>query len=81
MQAAATRPVWHDAEAVAEARVGWRVQHAPSSIDVDVAIVGGGLSGLWTAYYLSSLLPAASIAVVEARRVGFGASGRNGGWC
>ncbi|MBM3815846.1 MAG: FAD-dependent oxidoreductase [Actinobacteria bacterium] len=81
MLAAATRPVWHDAVAVAETHAGWQVQHAPSSIDVDVAIIGGGLSGLWTAYYLSSLLPAASIAVVEARRVGFGASGRNGGWC
>ncbi|MFM8957458.1 MAG: FAD-dependent oxidoreductase [Actinomycetota bacterium] len=81
MQAAATRPVWNDAVAVAETHAGWQVRHAPSSLEVDVAIVGGGLSGLWTAYYLSSLLPSARIAVVEARRVGFGASGRNGGWC
>jgi len=80
-RAAATRPVWHDAATVADTVARWQVQRAPAATKVDVAIVGGGLSGLWTAYYLSSLHPAAHIAVVEARRVGFGASGRNGGWC
>jgi len=48
---------------------------------VDVAIVGGGLTGLWTAYYLSQADPDLSIAVLERDVVGFGASGRNGGWC
>jgi len=48
---------------------------------VDVAIVGAGYTGLWTAYYLSQLAPSLSIAVFEASTVGFGASGRNGGWC
>lgn len=52
-----------------------------SDIDVDVAIVGGGFSGLWTAYYLSTLDPALRIAVLEKDFCGFGASGRNGGWC
>ena len=47
---------------------------------VDVAIVGGGLTGLWTAYYLKEAEPSLSIAVFEAEVVGFGASGRNGGW-
>ena len=47
----------------------------------DVAIVGAGLTGLWTAYYLHELDPSLRIAVVEARVAGFGASGRNGGWC
>jgi glycine/D-amino acid oxidase-like deaminating enzyme len=47
---------------------------------VDVAIVGGGYTGLWTAYYLSQAAPQLSIAVVEAEYCGFGASGRNGGW-
>jgi glycine/D-amino acid oxidase-like deaminating enzyme len=51
------------------------------SIDVDVAIVGGGYSGLWTAYYLKRADPSLRIAVVEAEICGFGASGRNGGWC
>ncbi len=47
---------------------------------VDVAIVGGGFSGLWTAYYLSALDPSLRIAVLERHHCGFGASGRNGGW-
>lgn len=47
---------------------------------VDVAIVGGGLTGLWTAYYLTLAEPSLSIAVIERATVGFGASGRNGGW-
>ncbi|MFN0092982.1 MAG: NAD(P)/FAD-dependent oxidoreductase, partial [Acidimicrobiales bacterium] len=46
----------------------------------EVAIVGGGFTGLWTAYYLAELAPDASIHVVEAAACGSGASGRNGGW-
>lgn len=52
----------------------------PGPIDIDVAIVGGGYTGLWTAYYLKTLQPDARIAVLEQRFAGFGASGRNGGW-
>jgi glycine/D-amino acid oxidase-like deaminating enzyme len=48
---------------------------------VDVAILGGGYSGLWTAYYLLRGNPGLSVAIVEKEIVGFGASGRNGGWC
>ena len=48
--------------------------------DVDVAIVGGGFSGLWTAYYLSKLDPSLQILILEKHFCGFGASGRNGGW-
>ena len=48
---------------------------------VDVAIIGAGYTGLWTAYYLSQHRPDLKIAVFEAVTVGFGASGRNGGWC
>jgi len=50
-------------------------------IDVDVAIVGAGYTGLWTAYYLTDADPALRVAVVEKEIAGFGASGRNGGWC
>jgi glycine/D-amino acid oxidase-like deaminating enzyme len=46
-----------------------------------VAIVGGGFTGLWTAYYLAEADPSLRVAVVEAEVAGFGASGRNGGWC
>src|SRR5271163_4334360 len=51
------------------------------STDVDVAILGGGYSGLWTAYYLLLHEPALRVAVVDQEIAGFGASGRNGGWC
>ncbi|HZO10099.1 MAG TPA: FAD-dependent oxidoreductase [Myxococcota bacterium] len=47
----------------------------------DVAIVGAGYTGLWTAYYLTRLEPGIRVAIVEAEFAGFGASGRNGGWC
>jgi glycine/D-amino acid oxidase-like deaminating enzyme len=50
-------------------------------LDVDVAIVGAGYTGLWTAYYLVTADPRMRIAVLEAQTAGFGASGRNGGWC
>lgn len=49
-------------------------------LDVDVAIVGAGFTGLWTAYYLKKADPSLRIAVLEQRFAGFGASGRNGGW-
>jgi glycine/D-amino acid oxidase-like deaminating enzyme len=51
------------------------------SSEVDVAILGGGYSGLWTAYYLLLANPGLRVAIVEKDIVGFGASGRNGGWC
>jgi glycine/D-amino acid oxidase-like deaminating enzyme len=46
----------------------------------DVCIVGGGLTGLWTAYWLATHDPSLDIVVLEAEFAGFGASGRNGGW-
>ncbi|HEY2557395.1 MAG TPA: FAD-dependent oxidoreductase, partial [Diaminobutyricibacter sp.] len=49
-------------------------------LTVDVCIVGGGLTGLWTAYYLQEADPTLSIAILEKDIAGFGASGRNGGW-
>ncbi|MEY2553091.1 MAG: hypothetical protein QOC57_951 [Ilumatobacteraceae bacterium] len=52
----------------------------PGDVSVDVAIVGAGYTGLWTAYYLKRLDPTMRIAIVEAEFAGFGASGRNGGW-
>ncbi len=47
---------------------------------VDVAIVGGGYTGLWVAYYLLVADPSLRVLVIERDIVGFGASGRNGGW-
>ncbi len=49
-------------------------------VDVDVAIVGGGFTGLSTAHFLKEAAPHLRVAVLEAEVVGFGASGRNGGF-
>lgn len=46
----------------------------------DVVIVGGGYTGLWTAYYLKKAVPFLRITVLEQKFCGYGASGRNGGW-
>ena len=52
-----------------------------SDAEVDVAIVGAGYTGLWTAFYLKHLQPDLRVAIAEAVIAGYGASGRNGGWC
>ena len=49
-------------------------------LQVDVAILGGGFTGLWTAYLLLKEDPTRQVAVLEANAVGYGASGRNGGF-
>ncbi|HUH80076.1 MAG TPA: FAD-binding oxidoreductase [Solirubrobacteraceae bacterium] len=49
-------------------------------LEVDVAIVGAGYTGLWSAYYLKRAAPHLRIAVLERHVAGYGASGRNGGW-
>jgi len=68
---------WHDSvPGSLEPRPGLE-----NDIEVDIAIVGGGYTGLWTAYYLKKLNPGLSIAIIESDIAGFGASGRNGGWC
>lgn len=51
------------------------------SHDADVVIVGAGFTGLWAAYYLLRADPSLRVTVLEREIAGFGASGRNGGWC
>ncbi|MFM2356013.1 MAG: hypothetical protein RLZZ528_1749 [Pseudomonadota bacterium] len=46
----------------------------------DVAIVGAGYTGLWTAYYLKTARPDLRVTILEREFAGYGASGRNGGW-
>ena len=58
----------------------WSAQNQDFSNYYDVIIIGGGFSGLWSAYHLLEINPMLSIAIFEANQIGFGASGRNGGW-
>lgn len=72
-----TLSLWHDTSGeVLEPRPS-----LPDSTQADVVIVGAGYTGLWTAYYLKKLQPDLRVMVLEAEIAGYGASGRNGGWC
>jgi len=68
------RSLWADTAPPAPVR-----QALEGDLEADVAVVGGGYTGLWTAYYLAGA--GRRVVVLEAETVGFGASGRNGGWC
>lgn len=57
-----------------------RAPLSSTGVDVDVAIIGAGFTGLWTAYYLARSAPGLRIALLDREFAGFGASGRNGGW-
>ena len=74
---------WNDSLVAAPDGRGALTPRAPllGDTDADVAIIGGGLTGLWTAWYLQQREPDARIVVIEKEIAGFGASGRNGGWC
>ncbi len=81
--AATTQPLWLDQLGFDVSPEGATSRHRPGlsgDTEVDVAIVGGGFSGLWTAYYLITQDPTLRIQVIEKNFCGFGASGRNGGW-
>ncbi|MEP7193491.1 MAG: FAD-dependent oxidoreductase [Actinomycetota bacterium] len=73
--AGASDPLWWDGELTAVRRPALGADKT-----VDVCIVGAGYTGLWTAYYLLEADRSLNVLVLEAEHVGFGASGRNGGW-
>src|SRR5215207_401146 len=50
------------------------------TVDADVVVIGGGYTGMWTAWFASTLEPDARVVLVEAGRCGTGPSGRNGGF-
>jgi glycine/D-amino acid oxidase-like deaminating enzyme len=66
---------WHQQEGPAAPRAP-----LPGGVEADVCVVGGGYTGLWTAYYLRRALPGLRVVVLEREFCGYGASGRNGGW-
>ena len=67
--------LWRDGQ------LDWDFSCLPRDLSCDVAIIGAGFTGLWTAKHLLDMEPSLSIAIIDARQPGFGASGRNGGWC
>lgn len=71
-------PLWWEGYAAPSPAAVPPAEALPSQ--ADVVIVGGGFTGLWTAYYLLRDAAHLSVLVLEAEHVGFGASGRNGGW-
>jgi glycine/D-amino acid oxidase-like deaminating enzyme len=75
-----TRSFWLDAIARTGADLSRRPA-LPGAREADVAIVGAGYTGLWTAYYLLEHDPSLRVVLIEKEIAGFGASGRNGGWC
>jgi glycine/D-amino acid oxidase-like deaminating enzyme len=70
-----TVPWWQD-----EAPPDEELPALEETVDADVAIVGGGFTGLWTALELRRRSPSTRVVVLEAARCGDGASGRNGGF-
>ncbi len=76
-QALRSRSLWLD-------QIEGQIVARPSlggDTDADIAIIGGGYTGLWSAYSLLRSDPSLRVIVIEREMVGFGASGRNGGWC
>lgn len=69
--------VWVEQPSHQRQPLGGALQQDESS---DIAIVGAGFTGLWTAYYLLDRDPSLRITILDAHYPGFGASGRNGGW-
>ncbi|WP_326999966.1 FAD-binding oxidoreductase [Dactylosporangium sp. NBC_01737] len=57
--------------------------HPPlrGAASADLAVVGGGFSGLWTALLAKERDPGLDVVVLEGRRIGWAATGRNGGFC
>jgi glycine/D-amino acid oxidase-like deaminating enzyme len=72
-----TEPAWW----LRDADDGDRSPGLDRDLDVDVAIVGGGFTGLWTALALRALPEPPRVALLEAEFCGWGPSGRNGGFC
>jgi glycine/D-amino acid oxidase-like deaminating enzyme len=73
---AATTPYWLD-------RPDRPARRAPLDAHgaADLCVVGGGYSGLWTAILAKERDPGRDVVLLEASRVGWAASGRNGGFC
>lgn len=74
-------PLWWDEDAPDGVPRSTRRPPLDGDTVCDVAVVGGGSTGLWAAYYLLEEDPSLDVVVVEADTIGSGAAGRHGGWC
>ncbi|MEA2132447.1 MAG: hypothetical protein QOC68_356, partial [Solirubrobacteraceae bacterium] len=72
----------HDAHGwwIADAGAPPALPSLTGDLDADVVVVGGGYTGLWTAWEIAEAEPNARVVVLEAERCGMGPSGRNGGF-
>jgi glycine/D-amino acid oxidase-like deaminating enzyme len=76
LAAASTTPFWLDDPRRPEARPPLAGEAA-----TDLLVVGGGFAGLWTAVVAKERNPGRRVVLVEGNRIGWAASGRNGGFC
>ena len=74
--AAEPKPFWLDRPGAPPPRERLR-----GEVACDLAVIGGGFTGLWTALQAKESDPERSVVLVEGNRVGWAASGRNGGFC
>jgi len=78
LEGAKFAPYWLDAASAAGLRV--RRPRLEGHRSTDLVVVGGGFTGLWTAVLAKRRDPARRVVLLEASRIGWAASGRNGGW-
>src|SRR6202022_4715596 len=74
--AAKPAPFWLDQPGAPPARAAMC-----GDVACDLAVVGGGFTGLWAALLAKEANPGRSVVLIEGSRVGWAASGRNGGFC
>jgi glycine/D-amino acid oxidase-like deaminating enzyme len=73
---AVPRPYWLD-----QPGVPGRLPALTGHTTADLAVIGGGFTGLWTALLAKERDPGLDVVVLESQAVGWAASGRNGGFC
>jgi glycine/D-amino acid oxidase-like deaminating enzyme len=76
VMAARPRSFWLDQPDAPAARAP-----LPGDTSCDLAVIGAGFSGLWAALLAKEANPGRSVVLIEGHRVGWAASGRNGGFC
>jgi len=76
IEAASVAPFWLDDPSRPASRASLR-----GDTDTDLVVIGGGFCGLWTALIAKERDPSRRVVLLEGRRIGWAASGRNGGFC